>query len=110
MKNFLTFNTFIAQDILVFFYYIFAILVPIFLWIFNLYIVKKISFVKILEKQTKYAYQSLNINRKVQIMILFIAIFFFLELCLRIFFEAMIGYFDIHQYLFEITQKLNDTK
>ena len=93
--DFLRFNTFIAQDVLVFFYYIFAILVPLFLWALRPYIIEKFPAVKTLEK-------SLSLKS----ILLFFAIFLCMELCLRMVFEAMIGYFDMHDYLFEIVKSL----
>ncbi|WP_434658401.1 DUF4282 domain-containing protein [Sulfurimonas sp. NW9] len=33
-------------------------------------------------------------------------IFLCMELCLRILFEGMIGYFDMHDYLYKISQKV----
>jgi len=91
MWDILTFNSFVAQDILIFFYYIFALLVPLFLWVLRLYIRRKIS---------------VNKQHKLITLLTFITIFFCMELFLRMMFEMMIGYFDMHDYLYEISQNL----
>ncbi|WP_457744151.1 DUF4282 domain-containing protein [Sulfurimonas sp.] len=92
MWDILSFNSFVTQDILIFFYYIFALILPIFLWQLRFRIAKIFN---ILEGK----------NKVVIIMILFV-LFICMELCLRMVFEAMIGYFDIHNYLNEISQQL----
>ncbi|MDF1877773.1 DUF4282 domain-containing protein [Sulfurimonas sp. SAG-AH-194-L11] len=90
MWKFLTFNTFIAQDILALFYYIFALALPYFLWHWRLEI-------------KTFSYRFISKRHAV-----FIAIFIFVftELFLRMMFEAMIGYFDMHDFLYTISQKL----
>jgi len=94
--EYLSFNNFIAQNVLIFFYYIFVFLIPIFLWKSRGYLLKKFSFV----------YDNLEFKNKIYIFILFLGIFVCMELCLRLFFEMLVGYFDMHDYLYEISQKL----
>jgi len=89
MKDFLLFNTFITPNILILFYYIGAIIAPLFLWLYK----EKITDQKIYQKN-KYAF------------ILFMSIFFFMELFWRMFFEMLIGYFDIHNYLHIMVENL----
>lgn len=101
-------NTFIAQDILVIFYYFMAIFVPLLLWLARPYILKKIFFLKVLEGSVKDYYRALNARQKLLVFITFIFLFLCSELCLRMMFKAMIGYFDMHNYLYEISQKLNE--
>ncbi len=97
MWDILTFNTFIAQDVLRFFYYIFALIVPVVLWIFRFYITKRFSFIKKLD---------ISVQQHWRVFIFLIIIFLCMELCLRILFEGMIGYFDMHNYLYEISKQL----
>jgi len=104
--NFLRFNTFIAQDVLVVFYYIFAILVPLFLWYLRLYILKKIPFFQAIDKSAISVYKNLDTKKRVLLLLFFLSLFFCMELCLRMVFEAMIGYFDMHNYLYEIATHL----
>jgi len=81
MKDFLLFNTFITQDILIIIYYLGVLFLPIFLWVYRTYILTIISKKDFISKIY---------------LIIFILI---LELFWRMMFEAMIGYFDIHNYL-----------
>ncbi len=89
MYNFLSFNTFITQDILIFFYYIGALLVPFLLYKYkNKFITNRSFFIKL--------------ENKPKILLTFLGILLLLELFWRMIFEAMIGYFDMHEYLYEI--------
>jgi len=85
LKDFLSFDIFITKYILVFFYYLFAILLPVIL----LYFKNKIKI-------------KLKINHWIVVLVLIILA----ELFIRMFFEMLIGYFDLHDYLFEISKKI----
>lgn len=98
MYDILSFNNFIAQNVLIFFYYIGAVAVPLVLYHY------KVDIVKYLNK--KGLYISLDTKEKKRIFIVFIIVFLCAELCWRMVFEAMIGYFDMHDYLYEISKKL----
>ena len=80
MIDFLTFKTFITPTILIFFYYIGAILVPIFIY-----------------RRQKFILKKLAINHYSKTIL--IAIFIMLEIMWRMMFEVMIGYFQIHNAL-----------
>lgn len=107
MWDILTFNSFVAQDVLIFFYYIFALLVPLLLWKFRLYILKKVSFFKDINDSFMEFYYSLSKQNKIILVTLFILIFVCMELFVRMIFEAMIGYFDMHDYLYKILQQVS---
>ena len=93
MYDFLSFNTFITQDVLVFFYYVGAIFLPLFLYIYkNKFITSSRFFVKL--------------KSKPKVLLTFLGMFLLLELFWRMMFEAMIGYFDIHEYLYDIATHL----
>jgi len=85
MIDFLTFKTFITPTVLIFFYYIGAILVPIFIYHRQKYILNKLSINKI--------------NLKISTKLILIAFFIILEIMWRMMFEVMIGYFQIHNAL-----------
>ncbi|WP_457746647.1 DUF4282 domain-containing protein [Sulfurimonas sp.] len=106
MWNILTFNTFVAQDVLLVFYYVCALFVPIIIWKLRFYAVKKFSLSKSIDDGIKNFYTSLDTQQRFIVLTVFIIIFFCMELCLRMIFEAMIGYFDMHDYLYEISQEL----
>ena len=73
MWDYLTFNTFIAKNILLFFYYMGVLFVPVLLWYLKEYLNKKVFII--------------------------VFVFIFAELFWRMFFEMLIGYFDMHDYL-----------
>ena len=106
MWNIATFNTFIAQDILIFFYYFCAVLVPFFLWRLRFTLLKKFFFVQKIESNIVNIYHSLTFKQKLITATVLVVTFFCMELCLRIMFEVMIGYFDMHDYLYEISREL----
>ena len=91
MLDFLKFNTFIAQNILIFVYYIGVFLIPILLWKYQEYL----------------PYRFLKLKKSSRVLALFIALSFCIEVCWRMFFEAMIGYFDMHDYLYTIQKSLH---
>jgi len=102
MWDFLTFDTFISSDILIFMYYIMAVVMPIFLWSMRGYILKKIKFLGDIDTGIKKFYSNMKIKNKIAFVVIFLMIFFCMELCLRMMFEMMIGYFDMHEYLQKI--------
>jgi len=85
MWDILTFNTFITPDVLIFFYYTGVVFIPIVLWLLRNSIEK---------------YISLKNRVKMLFVLGFLLIIF--ELFLRMIFEMLIGYFDIHNYLHQI--------
>ena len=87
MQDFLTFEKFITQDILIVSYYLGVLFLPIVFWIYR----KKVTFIISKTKLSTLLY-------------LFIAILFG-ELIWRMMFEAMIGYFDMHNYLQILVQQ-----
>ncbi len=89
MWDFLTFNTFIAKYVLIFFYYLFAFLLPVMIYVFRNH------FILYIEKYIDKKY----------IWIIMIFFLFCIEIFLRMFFEMLIGYFDMHDYLYKILQK-----
>ncbi len=93
MWDFLTFNSFITQNILILFYYLGAVVFPVILWLKKDPILSKISFIKISDKNKTTIYLTL------------LVLLLLMELCWRMMFEVMIGYFDMHNYLYQISQQ-----
>ncbi len=79
--NFLTFKTMIAQDLLFIFYYIGAVVVPVFII-----------------KYTKYFYKPMQ-RTMPKILMLFIILFIFMELLWRMLFEFLIAFLQIRDAL-----------
>ena len=99
MWNFLTFESFITQDVLIFFYYIFALMIPFVLWQMRAYVLKKVPLFGEIDSSLKGKFNALDGSKKVVLIALFVMMFLCMELCLRMMFEMMIGYFDMHNYL-----------
>ncbi len=106
MWDILTFNSFVTQDVLIFFYYIGALVIPVSLYYFRDYLIKKLSLFKTANDKIKDFYISLSVTEQKVFWVTFITLFLCMELCWRMIFEAMIGYFDMHDYLYEISKKL----
>jgi hypothetical protein len=104
MWDFLTFKRFIAQDILILMYYVGAVLMPIALWYFRGYLHK--FFTPITQSDTAFGqlFSSLNIRNRTFILLGFLMLFLCMEICWRMMFELMIGYFDMHDDLHRIVQ------
>ena len=103
MWDILTFKQFITQDVLIFFYYIGVILIPVVVLFSREYLVQNISLLKKLDDKIQ---NSLNLKEKTIILVSLFTLLFFVELGWRMIFEMMIGYFDMHDYLYNISQNL----
>ena len=92
MIDILSFDTLITPNILIFLYYIGAVLVPVLLWSGRLYLRQKFAFLHTLEHEHNILFW------------IFLVMFFCcVELCWRMMFEMVIAYFDIHNYLYEMS-------
>ena len=96
MYDFLSFNTFITQDVLLFFYYVGAVVVPFLLYNYKNKFITSSNFFTKLESNPRF-------------FLISVGTFLLLELFWRMMFEAMIGYFDMHEYLYEISTHLQQT-
>ena len=105
MRDVLLFNTFVTQDVLILFYYIGALLMPIVLYVFRGEIIKRVAFFKRVNDTLKDFYSKFTSTQKIVFWLVFITIFFCMELCWRMMFEMMIGYFDMHNYLYQLNRK-----
>jgi len=89
MQDFLSFNYFITPTVLMFFYYIGVLFLPVIAWRHKEKVRTIFTF---LPNKTLFWF--------------FIALFF-MELFWRMMFEMILGYFDIHNYLYQILQQQN---
>jgi hypothetical protein len=87
MRDFLTFKSFISIELLIFFYYLGAVVTPLVMF----YIFKKYKFFGLLD--------FFSIKNRVYIFLLFFVAFIFGEIFLRMGFEAIIGYFQMVEAL-----------
>ena len=124
MRDFLQFKTFIAQDTFNIFYLVIALILPFLCWfwlswmirryavIVRLYkktnrslilmilvwIINKIKFVrKGLEKDLSW--ESLDRSQKIKFILVFLGLVFFSELFLRLTFEYLIAFMQMHEWL-----------
>jgi len=106
MQDFLLFNDFIAQDVLLFFYYVAALSIPFLFVKFRSYFYKRIFSIGSEEVSLENFYTDLAPKQKMWVLFGVVTLFVSMELCLRMCFEAMIGYFDMHDYLHTIMLEL----
>ncbi len=86
MIEYLTFNSFITQYVLLIVYYLIALSIPFALF--------------------KYYKTHFQIGIWWKFWFVFFMFLFLGELFLRMFFEMLIAYFDMHQYLYDISHNL----
>ena len=106
MYDYLVFNKFIAQDILMVSYYFGMIVMPMLLWYARSYLIKKVLFIQEVENFVGSYYTKLSPQEKRKVWLVSIILFICMQLCWRMMFEMMIGYFDMHDYLYEMSKSL----
>jgi hypothetical protein len=99
MVDFLTFKTFISSYVLIFFYYIFALIMPIFLFYFRKKLFQIELFYNFYPKLKNLTYDKLSIEQKAVINLFLFGCFILCEIFLRMFFEFLIGYIQIRDIL-----------
>ena len=97
MKDFLTFQTFITPTLLIFIYYIGAILIPMVSWYLAKWIQK--SYFSELSKSVR---DKTTFRQRSMIYAAFILCFLCMEIFWRVMFEFFIAYFDIHDALMKL--------
>ncbi len=108
MWDILTFHRFVTRDVLVFFYYLSAVAMPLFLYLFRGVLIRKFPLLAQIERSFQMWFKNRRRSEKIAAWLLFAVIFFCMELCWRMIFEAMIGYFDIHDNLHRILIRMPD--
>ena len=124
MQDFIQFKLFIAQDVLTVFYIVTAIMLPIACWFwlswivrryatvikfyeeakrsliisFIIWIVRRINFFKNKIDQ-KLSWKNLSISQKLKFIAIFLFIVVFAELFLRLTFEYLIAYMQMHEWM-----------
>lgn len=93
MKDFLTFQTFLTPTLLIFIYYVGAVLIPILSW----YLARWIKTVYKTEIETYTTFKKRFIGSAT-----FLIFFLFMEILWRMMFEFFIAYFDMHDALMKL--------
>ena len=98
--DFLTFKTFISTEVLIIFYYIGALILPIGLWILLTWLVRKYRFLDTAyESGKEMIWKSLTNKQQTKLVSFFITAFLFMELFWRMLFEFLIAYMQIRDAL-----------
>ena len=101
MRDFLTFQTFITPSLLIFIYYIGAILIPFIGWYITKWIQR--SYFPEISKNLKEAVTiNTTTKQRVTIYATFILCFICMEIFWRIIFEFFIAYFNMHDALMKL--------
>ena len=101
--DFFTFKTFISTEALIIFYYLGAIILPIFLWFMLSWFVRKYKLLEITYKNGKeFFWKLLTKKQQTKFIILFLVAFLFMELFWRMLFEFLIAYMQIRDALLQI--------
>ena len=101
MQDFLTFKTFISPMALIVFYYMGAVLMPLFIWFFSRWTMKKITMMEQSYQASKnLVWGNLILKYKILFVILFVMMFLFMQLLWRMMFEFLIAYMQIREALY----------
>ena len=98
--DFLTFKAFISTEVLIIFYYIGALILPVGIWILFTWLIRKYQIINISYENGKaLLWDSLNFKQKTRLLAFFILAFLFMELFWRMLFEFLIAYMQIRDAL-----------
>jgi hypothetical protein len=101
--DFVNFKFFISPYVLIVFYYIGAIAVPVASWLFASWVIRKFSIASDIYESGKTPLK--NITRKKDRMLLFalfVLFFIFMEIMWRMMFEFLIAYLQMREALMEL--------
>jgi len=102
MRDFLTFQTFITPTLLIFMYYIGAVLIPMVSWYLARWIQR--SYFTGLSKSFKEKVEArTTVKQRFIVYAAFILCFLCMEIFWRMMFEFFIAYFDMHDALMQLT-------
>ena len=102
--NFLTFKSFISTEVLMVFYYLGAIVLPVGLWKSIGWIARNYRIFNVIYKQAvSYAWKSLNKKQQAEFLALFVVLLVFMELFWRMFFEFLIAYMQMRDALLRLS-------
>ncbi len=124
LKDFLQFRVFIAEDVLIVFYLFCALLIPFAAWYFLLKVIRRYAVVIKLYEAGRYSlffsllvwmlrkikffrdkmdekitWKSLDSSQKFKLIAIYIIMVFFAELFLRLMFEYLIAFMQMHEFL-----------
>ena len=101
MRDFLTFQIFITPTLLIFIYYIGAVLIPIVSWYLARWI-KRSYFSEVSKSIKEEITTRTTAKQRFIVYAAFIMCFLCMEILWRVMFEFFIAYFDIHDALMKL--------
>jgi len=100
MMDFLTFKTFISTEALIAFYYIGAFILPVGIWLFFAWLIRKFKYINtVFDSSKAIIWKSLDKQQQIKLVSLLITTFLFMELFWRMLFEFLIAYMQIRDAL-----------
>jgi len=100
--DFLTFKSFISIEILILFYYLGALIIPIVIWLLLTWLMRKYRlFNTAYESSKEIMWNSLNKKQQTKFIAFFVTSFLFMELLWRMFFEFLIAYMQMRDALLQ---------
>jgi len=101
--DYLTFKSFISTEVLIIFYYLGALILPIGIWLLTIWLIRKYNiFNTIYENGKGIVWESLNTKQKTRLVAFFVTSFLFMELFWRMLFEFLIAYMQMRDALLQI--------
>lgn len=104
MIDFLTFHTLISIDVLIAFYYLGAVVIPLtilwgMVWLKQLIVNKVAGTQQLIDTGTQAVFNSLSRSAKIKWILLFVFLFIFAELFWRLLFEFLIAFMQMRDAL-----------
>lgn len=100
MQDILTFQTFITPTLLLFIYYVGALVIPLLCWYFTSW-VKKVY----LSDVSQHSKLRTTTRQRFMLFMIFFITLLCMEILWRVIFEFFIAYFDMHDALMKINLK-----
>ena len=100
--DFLTFKSFISTEVLIIFYYLGALILPIGIWLLLTWLIRKYRLLNTAyENGKEIIWKSLSRKQQINLVIFFVTSFLFMELFWRMFFEFLIAYMQMRDALLQ---------
>ncbi len=100
--DFLTFKSFISTEVLIIFYYLGALILPIGIWFLLTWLIRKYRLLNTAYQNGKeLLWKSLNRKQQAKFVAFFVITFLFMELFWRMFFEFLIAYMQMRDALLQ---------
>ena len=100
--DFLTFKSFISTEILIIFYYLGALILPLGIWHQHTWLFRKFRLLNTAYKNGKeFIWKSLNRKQQTKFVVIFVISLLFMELFWRMFFEFLIAYMQMRDALLQ---------